>query len=245
MTDAKEFKVGELAERTGLTVRTLHHWDDVGLLKPSRRTMSGHRLYGEAEIARIQHIIALRSLGFSLEEIAALLDDPNWNLARSVERQISRLDDEIGRKIRHRETLRRVHGMLEDGEWSTHLFFEAIKEATMLEKYYTEEQLETLAKRRDELGEEAMKQAQQDWAELFAEFQRHLDAGTPPDDPALDELLVEQRRLIEAFTGGDAGIEASLRNLYRDQGPETASRGMMKPEIAGFIAAAHAARDGE
>ncbi len=70
----RTWKVGELAKQTGLTVRTLHHYDEIGLLKPSRRTRSGHRLYGEADVQRLYRILALRRLGFALSEIETVLD---------------------------------------------------------------------------------------------------------------------------------------------------------------------------
>ena len=69
-------KVGELARRTGLTVRTLHHYDEIGLLKPSLHTESGHRLYTAGDVARLQQVISLRQLGFSLEEVRDCLDRP-------------------------------------------------------------------------------------------------------------------------------------------------------------------------
>lgn len=63
------WKVGDLAGRTGLSVRTLHHYDEIGLLSPSGRTGSGHRLYSAEDVLRLQRIRSLRALGFSLEEI--------------------------------------------------------------------------------------------------------------------------------------------------------------------------------
>ncbi|HKO00391.1 MAG TPA: MerR family transcriptional regulator, partial [Thermoanaerobaculia bacterium] len=68
------FKVGELAKRTGMSVRTLHHYDAIGLLQPSRRSESGHRLYDRDDVARLQQIKSLRQLGFALDEIRELLD---------------------------------------------------------------------------------------------------------------------------------------------------------------------------
>ncbi|MDQ3549743.1 MAG: MerR family transcriptional regulator, partial [Chloroflexota bacterium] len=65
-------KVGELARRTGMTVRALHHYDEIGLLSPSERTASGHRLYSAAEVERLQQIASLRQIGFPLEEIREL-----------------------------------------------------------------------------------------------------------------------------------------------------------------------------
>src|SRR5260370_470389 len=68
--------VGELARRTGLPVRTLHHYDAIGLVRPSLRTEPGHRLYTPADVARLQQVVSLRQLGFSLEEIGDCLGHP-------------------------------------------------------------------------------------------------------------------------------------------------------------------------
>ena len=62
-------KVGELAKRTGVSVRTLHYYDEIGLLSPSHRSEAGYRLYSAEDIARLQQIKSLRQLGFRLEEI--------------------------------------------------------------------------------------------------------------------------------------------------------------------------------
>lgn len=76
MTDGRTWKVGEVAVMAHLTVRTLHHWNEIGLLEPSGRTGAGHRLYDEADLGRLQEVLLYRELGFSLERIAAVLDDP-------------------------------------------------------------------------------------------------------------------------------------------------------------------------
>ena len=76
-------KVGTLARKTGLTVRTLHYYDEIGLLSPSRRSEAGYRLYGADDVARLQQIMSLRQLGFSLEDIQALLDHPRLSRCRA------------------------------------------------------------------------------------------------------------------------------------------------------------------
>jgi MerR HTH family regulatory protein len=79
------WKVGELAGRTGLSVRALHHYEEIGLLVPSGRTRAGHRLYAEAEVLRLQQIVSLRALGFSLAEIRGCLDDdPGFSRVRVI-----------------------------------------------------------------------------------------------------------------------------------------------------------------
>ena len=67
-------KVGELAKQTGLSVRTLHHYDAIGLLVPSHRTAAGHRLYTAVDVARLQQVVSLRQLGLSLDEVRGCLD---------------------------------------------------------------------------------------------------------------------------------------------------------------------------
>jgi MerR family transcriptional regulator, thiopeptide resistance regulator len=78
------WKVGELAGLTGLTVRALHHYDQIGLLVPSRRSSAGHRIYDAADAARLYRICVLRRLGFPLDRIAEVLDQPHWQLKDAV-----------------------------------------------------------------------------------------------------------------------------------------------------------------
>src|SRR5437763_10881234 len=88
-------KVGELARRTGLTVRTLHHYDEVGLLRPSLHTEAGHRLYAAGDVARLQQVVSLRQLGFSLDEIRACLDQPGFSPLEVIRLHVARLREQI------------------------------------------------------------------------------------------------------------------------------------------------------
>jgi MerR family transcriptional regulator, thiopeptide resistance regulator len=85
---AQAWKVGALARATGLTVRALHYYDEIGLLRPSRRSSAGHRLYDAADVARLYRISLLRRLGFPLEQITSVLEDPEWQLAAAVDRHL-------------------------------------------------------------------------------------------------------------------------------------------------------------
>ena len=71
------WKAGELAKQTGLSVRTLHYYDEIGLLSPSQRTEAGHRLYTADDIVRLQQVKSLRHLGFTLKEIRDYLNRPD------------------------------------------------------------------------------------------------------------------------------------------------------------------------
>ena len=89
--------VGEVAELAGVTVRTLHHYDELGLLSPSVRSEAGYRLYSFADLARLQEILIWRQLGFALSEIGALLDDPGYDRIGALERQRQLVDREVER----------------------------------------------------------------------------------------------------------------------------------------------------
>src|SRR3954451_9224050 len=88
-------KVGELARRTGLTVRTLHHYDEIGLLKPSQHSEAGYRLYSACDVARLQQVRSLRQLGFSLEEVPACLDRRGVSPMELIRLHIGRLREQI------------------------------------------------------------------------------------------------------------------------------------------------------
>src|ERR1051325_3581876 len=135
------WKVGQLAKRTGISVRTLHHYDQIGLLTPSHRTASGHRLYDRDDVVRLQQIVMLRQLGFALEEIGATLAEAS--LPRRIDLHLARLREQIERERRLMEGPERMSVWLRaEEEVSVDEFFKTIEEMTMVEKYLTEEQLE-------------------------------------------------------------------------------------------------------
>jgi hypothetical protein len=111
---------------------------------------------------------------------------------------------------------------------------------SMFEKYYTPEQLAQLEQRRQELGEDAIKSVENEWAELFAQLREHRLAGDPPSDPAVQALRRRAGELIQMFTGGDPGIQASLQRMYESEGPQRASRGMADAEDLAYLESARA-----
>lgn len=94
---AEGLTVGRAAALVGVSVKTLHHWDEVGLVRPGGRTAAGYRVYSGADIARVHRVLTYRELGFELAEIGRLLDDPNVNAAEHLRRQRSQLRERIGR----------------------------------------------------------------------------------------------------------------------------------------------------
>ena len=227
-------RIGAVAKATGLTVRTLHHYDAIGLLRPSERSEAGHRLYGEADMRRLYRVMAMRGMGFPLETIAAALDhqeDPR----PAVRHHLAQVE----RQLRLAEQLRaRLTGVLDAldhaGEPSGDLFMEIIEVMTKMEQHYTPEQLEGIEQRRLALGEDGMRKAQQDWAELIAEVEAERVAGTDPADPRLTPLVDRWNALVDAFTGGDPGTRAALQRTYDENDPQEVSRGAMNAETMAY-----------
>src|SRR3979411_2743504 len=86
---------GELARRTGLTIRTLHHYDEIGLLKPSLHTEAGHRLYAAGDVARLQQIVSRRQLVVSREEVCDCLNRPDFSPLKVIGLHVARLREQI------------------------------------------------------------------------------------------------------------------------------------------------------
>src|SRR5205085_8718618 len=136
--------------RTGLTIRTLHHYDEIGLLKPSLHTESGHRLYTADDVARLQQVLSLRQLGFSLEQVRDCLGGVGFSPLEVIRLHVARLREqiELQRGLCERlEALAAYFGPA--GEVSAEAFLQTIEVMTMIEDYYTPEQLESMRKRRE------------------------------------------------------------------------------------------------
>ena len=238
-------KVGKLAKATGLTVRTLHYYEEIGLLAPAQRSEKGYRLYGRAQIQRLQQIVSLQQLGFKLEEIRAMLDDAGYTLPRVLALHTAQLQQQIQQQ---QQLLDRLQSILQslDGshELTDETLLETIKVTTMHEKYYTAEQLETLKKRGEAMGPEAMQKAQDDWTELNNAFRSAMEKGTDPGTPEVQALVVRMNEMILAFTGGDPGIARSLGNMYKEEGAEKASRGAIDQALGEYMGKARAIAEG-
>jgi MerR family transcriptional regulator, thiopeptide resistance regulator len=216
------WKVGELAGRTGLTVRTLHHYDRIGLLSPSGRTGSnhgaGHRLYTAADVARLQQILSLKMLGFGLEQIREYLSRGDYDPRRVVRLHLERVRGQADELRRLAERLAALADALDRAEVvSADEFLATIEVMTMIEKYYTPEQLAQIEARKAALGEERIKEANAEWPRLFAGVRAEMDAGTDPADPKVQALARKWYGLLDEFTGGDPGLFTSTRNMYANE----------------------------
>lgn len=216
-------KAKEFAERTGVSVRTLHFYDQVGLLAPSARTDAGYRLYGESDLERMEQILALRFVGLGLDQIKTLLEGPPQRLvdALAMQREIMleekrRLDIVLG--AIHEAELALAHGS-DDERWrAVRNVIEAFKmknDMSWTEKYYSPEAIERLAQMRASTPPDVIEKGERDWAELIAE----VEAAAKTEDPTSErarELAQRWCGLVNQFTKGDPGVADGLRKLWTD-----------------------------
>jgi DNA-binding transcriptional MerR regulator len=225
-------KIGELAKRTGLTVRALHHYDAIGLLSPSARSDAGYRLYNEADLARLHRILALRRFGMALAEIGTTLIGPDLPLADLVERQIAMLDRQIAQASVLRSRLARLRGQLDDGrqpdpaDWLT-----TLEQMTMYDKYFTQEELEQLP-----LYTQADK-VEGEWQALVADVRQLIDAGTSPADAEARALAKRWMAMVARDTGSNPVLFAKL-NAMHEQEPSVQEHTGITPAVMAFVLAA-------
>jgi MerR family transcriptional regulator, thiopeptide resistance regulator len=175
-------KVGELARRTGLTIRALHHYDEIGLLKPSLHTEAGHRLYTSSDVARLQQVISLRQLGFSLEEVRDCLNRPDFSPLEVISLHLARLQQQIHLQQKLCERLETIAARLgAAGEVSAEEFLRTIEVMTMTERLYTPEQMKQFEQVSKQVGPEEIRFVEEAWTSLLAEVRanRDLDPASP------------------------------------------------------------------
>jgi DNA-binding transcriptional MerR regulator len=217
-------KVGALAKRAGVTVRTLHHYDRIGLVVPTARSGAGHRLYGERDVRRLTQVVLLRGLGMSLDEIGRALGagGRGHTIRELLRRRAALLRERVRAES---ELCERMEGLLrmmqtQRGSVAASDFLDLLEMITMTESYYTPEQLAQLKNRREVVGEEAIKSAERQWPELIRNMIAEMSAGTDPADPRVQLLARQWKQLVESFTGGDPGIAQSLGKIWKEKGSE-------------------------
>ena len=241
---ANTWRIGELAAMARVSVRTLRHYEALGLLTPTARTEAGYRLYGSAQLERLYRILALRSLDLPLEEIGRLLRD-DVGLADVLARQLRAIERRMAADAGLHARLRRLlEASAEHGQPTVAELTDTMAAMAMSDRCYTREQQEALAQRRDALGPEGMRAAEQAWADLIAEAEAERAAGADPAAPRMQEIARRWRALIEQFTGGDPGIRGSLGRMYREEGVERVSRGAVSNELMAYVGRALSASEG-
>ncbi|WP_028131097.1 MerR family transcriptional regulator [Serinicoccus marinus] len=256
MTDLQLLTVGQVAEEVGVSVRTLHHYDEIGLVVPSERSFAGYRLYTVEDLTRLQHVVVYRRLGFGLEEVAALLEQ-DADVLEHLRRQRSAITDRIGELT---ELVRSIDAAMESemsgyqitreeqreifGDNFTDNFddyqaeaeqrwgdTDAWKQSSRRTKSYTKEQWEQIKVEQDQVN---------------ARFVELLEGGEPADSEAAMDAAEEARQQIcRWFYDCPRGMHASIAQMYVDDPRFTKTYEDIAPGLAQFVrdaAVANAAR---
>lgn len=200
-----EYSIGEVAEIARVSVRTLHHYDDLGLLRPSSRTNAGHRRYSDADLQRLRDILVYRELDFGLDEITTMLDDPGASTDTHLRKQHRMLRERIDRS---QLLLRAIERHMEARKMGISLTPEEQFEVFGTDKVGGEWADEA----RDRWGDtDAYRQSQRrttsytkdDWARLkddadagLRAFRDALRTGLPADGPKARELAEQHRQFL-------------------------------------------------
>jgi DNA-binding transcriptional MerR regulator len=235
----------EFATLAGVTVRALHHYDRLGLLRPAR-SRSGYRLYRERDLERLEQIVALKFLGLPLRKIGKLLASDGENLAATLRVQREALEE------KRRLLDRAIRAIREAEREPTPARLKQIIEAIEMEenqnwtdKYYSPEARGKIAERGKQMTPESQAEVFKAWSDLFAEAEEAL--GEDPAGERVQALAARWRKLGEAFSGGDPEVVAGLRKVYADQANWPAAfqekmKPFLKKEVWELITKAMASR---
>jgi DNA-binding transcriptional MerR regulator len=233
-----------------VTVRTLYHYDEIGLLSASERTASGHRRYTDGDLRRLYRIRALRALGMSLEEIAGALADSTDDLVTMHGLLTAQLRDLQEQGERIHQLQHRIRGLLQQLDQAAmpdqDQFMTTLEMISMLDGYFTQEQQERMAQRRAELGPGAVEEAKTRWAGLVEQLLGHMQDGTPVDDPQVQDLVRRWDELGASFQAGGEETKDAARRMWQDNSAALSQRLPWSAEqmsaLVGYLERARQAR---
>ena len=180
------FQVGEIAEKTGLTIRTLHHYEEIGLLLPTARTDAGYRLYNMQCIERLTQIQLLRQVGVKLKDIGELLDGQSGDIASLLQERIALLTEQMEQMATLRYRLEQLHRQMQTGDVLTQAdWFSVLEMMSMFDKYFTPQELEQLPLYT------AHTLKNQEWQQRIAAVSQLMEQGAAPQSTEVQQIAHE------------------------------------------------------
>jgi DNA-binding transcriptional MerR regulator len=168
-------------------------------------------------VERLQKIVGMRQLGFSLDEIRRALDG-GATLELVLDKQIQHMRQRIEMEqelCRRLEAARRL--LRSTGKVSVDALMDAVELTMKIESHYSPEQLEYLKRRRAELGEHRIKEVEAEWPKLIAAVRAEMEKGTDPSSETMKKLAAQWAGLIREFTGGNEGVRQAASNAFASQ----------------------------
>jgi MerR family transcriptional regulator, thiopeptide resistance regulator len=215
-SQSKTWGTGELAASCGVTVRTLRHYDRLGLVQASTRTPAGHRRYSESDVRRLYRVLALRQLALRLDAIGEWLETES-DLVELVREHLDAVDD----RLRHQRDLRdRIARLLDalqhTGRATTDDVIGVIEMVGMYDNHLTPEQQARLEHDRRELGFAGIDRWRADSEQALSAFRAAYESGADPGDPYVQELVGRVRQLKGQLVGHDHTVRRSLRRVHEN-----------------------------
>jgi len=220
--------VGELAKRSGLTIRTLHHYDSIGLLVPSSRSDAGYRLYDRTNIERLHRIQALRRLGLSLADIGNTLSGPQVPLTEVIDRQLTHIERELTQALRLKRQLIELRTQLAAGQApDLAQWLDTLELMNMYENYFSPEELSRFPLLNDA-------DAQAEWSAMVDLVQSMIDRQVPPDAHEAQILGLRWMRTLQRDTGNNADFLSRLDKMHASE-PALQVSSRITPEVQKFV----------
>jgi DNA-binding transcriptional MerR regulator len=230
----------------GVSVRTLHHYDHIGLLEPPARTAAGYRLYGETELLRLQQILFFKELDLPLSEVRSILDDPEFDQVRALQAHRRMLEGRVERLAQLLQTVDKTIQKLTEDTMS--MTDEELYEG------FTKEQIERYKREAREMYDPALvedsqrrvgKMSKTQWevVKLKGDEVTRGIAGLmdrEPGDPEVQALIARHHAWIENFYPASADVYRGLGQLYTSHPEFRAFYDGYRPDLADFMAAAMA-----
>jgi MerR family transcriptional regulator, thiopeptide resistance regulator len=215
-------KVGELAKRTGLTVRALHHYDSIGLLRPSAHSETGYRLYSRDDVARLHAIQTLRRMGLPLADVAQLLDRGAAMLPGILAQQIEALDRQVLQAQALRERLSVMQTIFASGDQpGIDDWLASLSLMSTFEQYFSAAELKLVFER--------WKRIKDEWPSLLQAIRDAMDRGVPADSIELQPLARRWMDVSARWMNGDTALLTRWGAMLAEQPTVPLPSGMDRP----------------
>jgi DNA-binding transcriptional MerR regulator len=245
----KYWKTGEIAEITGLSIRTLRYYDQIKLLSPSEYTNSGHRRYTHKDLQNLVEILSLKQMGLSLDEIRTLKEQNNHStVMNTLNNQIQRIKSDIEIQQQLLKQLEHVHEEFSNSMTdiislqSLTTLFDLMK--ANHSKYFSPEQINSIRNHYHSMDEATLRMKEKEFYSILEELREKKEKQIPPTDEAVIVIAVRWNKVMEAMTPKNSDAQKSAELFYSDN-PDIATKVGLEPSLYHYVSEAlsHISKD--